>query len=656
MSDPSKHIFAFPPEQQAIRAKCFHPNGTFVEFAEKEIEQSIPERFEKIVRMYPNRVAVKTKNLLLTYSELNRTANQMAHAIVAQSGEVEEPVALLLEHGADVITAILAVWRAGKIYVPLDPALPHARNKAILEESQARLIVTDTRHRAYVGQIQQNHRLLNIDEPVGTSATETFGASMSPDNLAYILFTSGSSGQPKGVVQNHRNLLHQVKRETNGLRICADDRLILLRSCSAIGGVRIVLCALLNGAAVYPLDVAQSGHADLAALLAREEVTIYDSTPTTFRQFIPVLTDEQRFPHLRLVRLSSEPVHKLDVELYKKHFPRGCIFANSLGLTETAGSIRHNLIDHDTNVIRKTVPVGYAVEDTDVMLLDENGHEVGPEEIGEIAVRSRYLSPGYWRNPDLTRAKYVVDPEGGDKRLYLTGDLGQMLAGGCLVHLGRKDFQVKVRGYKIDVAEIERVLLALECIKAAVVVARADRDEERYIVAYVVPTTKPAPTISSLRRALSDKLPEYMIPSSFVMLSALPTTPTGKVDRGALPAPDRIRPALDAVFVTPRSKSERSLAAIWQEVLHIDRIGIDDNFFDLGGNSLRLAEVNRKADIVFERATPLMEMLALPTIRTLAEYLTRSQDKRNTLQKSRDRADTRRALREGRKRSRGEQG
>src|SRR4026209_1085871 len=146
MSDPSKHIFAFPPEQQAIRAKCFHPNGTFVEFAEKEIEQSIPERFEKIVRMYPNREAVKTKNLLLTYSELNRTANQMAHAIVAQSGEVEEPVALLLEHGADVIPAILAVWRAGKIYVPLDPALPHARNKATLEESQARLIVTDTRH------------------------------------------------------------------------------------------------------------------------------------------------------------------------------------------------------------------------------------------------------------------------------------------------------------------------------------------------------------------------------------------------------------------------------------------------------------------------------------------------------------------------------
>ncbi|MGZ9154639.1 MAG: AMP-binding protein, partial [Candidatus Binatia bacterium] len=427
-----------PSEQQAIRDKCFHPSGRFVEFAIDAMEHSIPDSFERIVRLNPNRVALKTKTLLLTYAELNRAANQVACAIVAQCGEEKKPVAVCLEHGAEVIITVLALWKAGMIYVPLDPALPHVRNKAILDATQARHVVSDTRHRDYLGQIQTNFRLINIDEPAGTAASENIGGSIAPDDFAYILFTSGSTGQPKGVLQNHRNVLNQIKRETNGLHICADDRLILVRSCSAIGGIRIVLGALLNGAAVYPLDVAQVGHAELAAVLEREEITIYDSTPTTFRHFIPVLAKEQRLPHLRLIRLSSEPVHKQDVELYKKHFPRDCIFANSLGLTETAGTIRHNLIDHDTKITSDTVPVGYAVEEMEVLLLDDNGHEVGADEIGEIAVRSRYLSPGYWGNPELTQAKFIVAPDGGDKRLYLTGDLGQMLADGSLVHLGRK--------------------------------------------------------------------------------------------------------------------------------------------------------------------------------------------------------------------------
>jgi amino acid adenylation domain-containing protein len=614
------------------------------------MEHSIPDSFEKIVRMNPDRVAVKTKNLLLTYAELNRAANQIACAIVAQCGEEKAPVAVSLGHGADIIIAILALWKAGKIYVPLDPALPHARNIAILDATHARLVVSDTSHRDYIGQVQRDIRVINIDKPAGTVSAENLGTSIAPDNPAYVLFTSGSTGQPKGVMQNHRNVLNQIKRETNGLHICADDRLILVRSCSAIGGIRIVLSALLNGAAVYPINVARDGHAELADVLAREEITIYDSTPTTFRHFIPVLATEPRFPHLRLIRLSSEPVHKQDVDLYKKHFSRDCIFANSLGLTETAGTIRHNLIDHDTKVTSDTVPVGYAVEEMEVLLLDDDGHDVGVDEIGEIAVRSRYLSPGYWGNAELTQAKFIVGSDGGDNRLYLTGDLGRMLADGSLVHLGRKDFQVKVRGYKIDVAEIERALLALDSIEAVVVVARADRDDDLSLVAYLVSAITPAPTISALRRALSAKLPEYMIPSSFVLLEALPTTPTGKVDRGRLPLTDRTRPALDAVFVRPRSECERSLTIIWQDVLHIDKIGIDDNFFDLGGNSLRLAEVNLKLHTVFEKDISLVEMFALPTVRTLAEYFTQPEDKLAKLEKSHDRAKIRRALKDGRKR------
>jgi amino acid adenylation domain-containing protein len=603
--------------------------------------------------MYPDRVAVSPGDRLLTYDELNQAANRLARKILDRQGIKNEPVAILLEHGADIIIAILAVWKAGKIYVPLDPTLPLARNKAILDATQAHLVVTRAPYRDYLGQTQKDLHWISIDELSSTVSAENVGAAIAPDHLAYILFTSGSTGQPKGVMQNHRNVLHQIKRETNGLRFCADDRLILLRSCSAIGGMRIVLCALLNGATVHPFNVTRAGHAELAELLARENITIYDSTPTTFRQFIADLPDEQRFPHLRLIRLSSEPVHQHDVELYKKYFSQGCIFTNSLGLTETGGSIRQNLIDQNTNVMSTTVPVGYAVEDMDVVILDDDGHEVGPEEVGEIAVSSSYLSPGYWRNPDLTNEKFAVDSEDGNKRLYLTGDVGQMLSDGCLVHLGRKDFQVKVRGYKIDVAEVERAILDLPSVKAAVVVARADSSDEQCIVAYWIPAATPVPSVSSLRRALSNKLPEYMIPSCFVTLDALPTTPTGKVDRKALPVPDRVRPVLEAVFVKPSSETEKLLAAIWQQVLRLDKIGIDDNFFDLGGNSLRLAEVNRKVNVVFQRTIPLMDMLALPTIRTLAEYMARAENKVPALKKSRDRADKRRASRDARKRPRG---
>jgi amino acid adenylation domain-containing protein len=642
----AENIMKLPPSQEAIRASCFHPNGLFVEFAGEEIEQSIFQRFETIARRYPDRIAIKTNDLVWNYAELDLAVDQLARTIAARSHERGEIVAVLLDHGADLIAVMLAIWKAGKTYVPLDSAQPPSRNRTILENTQAQLLVTNSRLRDYAAAIQKDIDVVDIDEPAGDSPLENFGAAALSDDSAYILFTSGSAGTPKGVVQSHRNLLHQIKRETNGLHICADDGLILLRSCSAIGGVRIVLSALLNGAAVYPFDLSQTGFMELAELLARGAITIYDSTPTCFRQFVTVLANQQGFPDLRLVRLSSEPVQRQDVELYKKHFSPACIFVNSLGLTETTGSIRHYFVDHDTRLESEIVPVGYAVEDMDVLLLDDDGREVGPGGAGEIVVRSRYLSPGYWRQPDLTRAKFFDDPVGNDRRSYLSGDLGQLSDDGCLVHLGRKDFQVKVRGYTLDIGTVERALLALDSINAAAVMAEADLNGDQSLMAFAVPATNPAPTISSLRRQLSQKLPEYMIPASFVMLDSLPTTPTGKIDRRALPARDRRRPALDAAFVAPRSALEGSLADIWREVLHIDDIGIEDNFFDLGGDSLRVAEVNRRLQVKLGVSMPLVDMFSLPTIRSLAEHLRASgrRDDPDTTRKGRNRAETRRAL------------
>jgi len=594
-----------------------------------------------MVRLYPQRLAVKSKTRPLTYESLNRIANHIARAISARRGAKEEAVAVLLEHGAEIIAAIFAIWKSGKVYVPLDPTLPCARNNYILDDTRATLIVTNTRGLSYAAQLQTGLDLVNVDELDFDAAIENVSLTASPDHCAYILYTSGSSGQPKGVVQNHRNLLHQTKKETNSLHICVEDRLILLRSCSAIGGIRIILGALLNGATTYPFSVKEEGQAKLTRQLLEEKITIYDSAASMFRHFAESLHGEISFPDLRLIRLSSEPVYLRDVELYKARFPEHCIFVNSLGVTETTGSICSYFIDHETQIKEGMVPVGYALEDTEIMLLDELGQEVSFEDIGEIAVRSRYLALGYWRQPELTQTKFLCDPHDPDKRVYLTGDVARFRSDGCLVHLGRKDFQANVRGYQVDITEIERVLANFDAIKEAAVIVREDRPGEHRVVAYLVPA-KEAISASDLRRSLAKTLPEYMMPSLFVTVEAMPLTPAGKVDRGALPLPGRERPALNTPFAGPRTSLEETLVRIWSEVLSLDHVGTQDNFFDLGGDSLLLAKIQSKLHDALAREVTAIEMLKYPNISALAGYLGAGKDEEPNFKSAENRADKRR--------------
>jgi len=254
----------------------------------------------------------------------------------------------------------------------------------------------------------------------------------------------------------------------------------------------------------------------------------------------------------------------------------------------------------------------------EVLLLDEDGTAVRPDDIGEIAIRSRYLSPGYWRRPDLTAAAFRPDPAGGPERIYRTGDLGRRLPDGCLVHLGRKDFQVKIRGFRVEVAEVEGALLSLPTVQEAVVVAREDRPGDRRLVAYLVPTARPAPTVTALRQTLAAVVPDYMLPAAYVLLDALPKTPGGKVDRRALPPPGRTRPALDQPLVAPRTPVEATVGAIWQEVLGLDELGIHDNFFDLGGHSLAASQVLARVTETLHVDLPLRVLFAAPTVAGVA--------------------------------------
>ena len=628
MSDLSIFIAGLPPEQQAIRARCFHPSGSFVEFRKEEVEQSVPSRFEQMVRKYPDRLAIKTPCHTLTYAALNQEANRMAHAILALRSKDEKPIALLLEHDAPLITAILAVLKTGKIYVPLDPSYPLARITSMLEDAQPGLIVTNTKHIAFAQALaQQVCHVLDIDELDAHLDSENLGLSLSPDTLAYILYTSGSTGQPKGVFHNHRNVLHRVKSDTNVFHLCTDDHLSLLFSCASNASIGDIFGALLNGATLCPFSLKDEGLVNLVNWLIQEEITIYHSVPTLFRHVCGTLTGAEQFPTLRLVCLGGEPVYKREVELYQKHFSPNCIFLNLLGITETHNSTAY-IIDKDTQIEGSLMPAGYTFEDKEVFLLDDNAEGVAQGHIGEIAIRSRYLSPGYWKKPRLTQAKFLPDPQGGDKRIYRTGDLGRMAPDGCLFHLGREDFQVKVRGYRVEVSEIEMALLEYGAIREAAVVGREIQCGDRRLVAYFVPTGQPAATVTELRNFLKDRLPDYMIPSAFVMLPALPLTPNGKVDRLALPAPQDTRPELDTPFAAPRTPIEEELAGIWAEVLSLERVGMHDNFFDLGGHSLAATRVVSQVIKQFQLEILLRSLFESPTVAEMAAVITENQTKK----------------------------
>lgn len=618
-----------PAAQEVIRAKCFHPAGTFVTFKKEEIDQSIPQRFEKQARKYPGRTAINTRSHTLRYDQLNQVANRLAGAILNQRGTGQEPIALLLEHGVSAIAAILGTLKAGKIYVPLDTTYPQARIGYILEDSQAAVIVTNNRNFSLALELAKNERqqVLNIDELDANASVEEPDSCTSPDSPAWILYTSGSTGQPKGVVQTHRNVLHDIRNYTNTFHIGKNDRLILLTSYSVVDTVRTMYGALLNGASLYPLDVKEEGLTHLAEWLIQHEITIYRSFSTLFRHFINDLDGKKQFPKLRLLYLAGEPVYRRDVELYKRHFSPDCIFTNGIGSTECL-TYRWYLMNKETQIDNNNIPVGYPLEDMEVVLLDDDGKDVGFNQVGEMSVRSRYLSPGYWRKPELSQAKFLPDPNGGDERIYRTGDLGVMFDDGCLVHMGRKDFQVKVRGYRIEVGEIEAALLNLDNVKEAVVILREDRSGDKRLVAYVVPFGQPAPTLTTLRNALAEKLPDYMVPSTFVLMDALPLLPNGKLDRQGLPDADNSRPNLDTPYVVPQTTVEQTLARIWAEVLNIDQVGIRDNFFDLGGHSLAATRIVSQVIKHFQVELSLKSLFQSPTVAEMATVIAEYQGKK----------------------------
>jgi amino acid adenylation domain-containing protein len=569
---------------QPARASIVHPSNGFRPFEKAHIEQAISDRFEQQVYRYPDKVAVKTTLESLTYIQLNRLANQIARMILAKCGKSNEPVVLVFEQGAFLIAAILGTLKAGKIYVPLDPLQPRQRNAEAFLDSTANLILTDDLNFSYASELAANGIcVVNMDELDSTVSTENVGLSIDPDRLAYIFYTSGTTGQPKGIADCHRNVLHNIMRYTNSLGISAADRLTLLQSCSFSGSVSSLFCALLNGATSFPFNLQQEGSDRLASWVDQEGITIYHSVPSIFRL---IATGKYKYPALRVIRLEGDQASPKDLHLYKEFFPDTCILVNGLGATEY-GIARQYFFNKTTPVPNGVVPIGYSTEDMEILLFDESGQQVGVNCVGEIVVRSRYLAPGYWRRPELTENLFWNDTEDLSKRLFRTEDMGRLQADGCIEYLGRKNFHMKIRGQWVEIPEIEKVLHEFGAFKDVIVITVEDPGLGPRLVAYLVPSVKPTPKIDTIRKYLSQRLPALMIPTAFVMLDAIPLNSFGKVDRGALQAPSQVRPELTELYIDAQNLLQLQLKQIWEEVLQVRPIGIRDNFFDLGGDSLR---------------------------------------------------------------------
>ena len=594
-------------------------NGTATVGSLGDVEQSIPARFEQVAVLHSSRIALGSGAWQPTYAELNAAANRFAHALISHGGAAGDRVALLLRHDTLLMAAVLAVLKAGRVVVVLDPTNPPTRLKEILDDAETGLIVTDaTNHGLADRMAQPAHHVICFEEhsPGPTHKPEM---KIVPQAVAFLLYTSGSTGRPKGVMQTHRNILHNVIRLTQGMALRPEDRIILLASLSGGLGLSTMWCALLNGAALCPFSTRDRGVVGLADWLVEQKTTVYVSSASVFRHFIRTLEGGEHFPAVRLVRLASEPAISNDFAAYQKHFADGCILFSTLSSSETGNLTQHRLTKSD-RLVEKRLPVGWPGEGMEILLVDEHGQEVRDGETGEIIVRSRYLSPGYWRDEVLTAERFFGGDGPNDFRLFRSGDLGRRMADGALMFVDRKDTRVKVHGYRIEISEIEEVLARQPEVEGAVVCARATLNNDTQLTAYVVLRAGRTCDAERLRRRLRKILPGYMVPASFIFLDQFPLMPHGKVDRQALSPPSETRKRAHGAR-KPRDIVERNLTRIFESVLGVSAIGRRDDFFDLGGTSLQSVEVLAAIEEIFDVALPPSALVEHSTAERLAPLL-----------------------------------
>ncbi len=571
--------------------------------------------FESQVERTPEATAVVFGNERLTYQELNRRANQLAHHLVSLGVGPDVLVGILVERSLDMLVGLLGILKAGGAYVPLDPAYPTERIAFMLEDSEVAVLLTqhhlletvpDSRARVVVLDADW-HEIANKE---AKNPTYTGG----PENLAYVIYTSGSTGKPKGVQIPHRAVVNFLISMSQTPRMTAADRLLSVTTLSFdIAGLEIYL-PLIVGASVEIVsrEVSSDGY-QLLAKLASSGATVMQATPVTWRMLIEA--GWKGTPNLKILCGGEAISRKLATQLLQR---AGSVW-NMYGPTETTiwSTCSRIASEHEPIVI------GRPIANTDIFILDEFLQPVPIGVAGELHIGGDGLARGYFRRPELTAEKFIASPfaQNPTARLYKTGDLARYRPNGDIECLGRIDHQVKLRGFRIELGDIESALRQHRGINDTVVVAQEDTPGDKRLVAYFVPSQEPPATVSELRDFLKEKLPEYMVPSAFVALEAMPLTPNGKVNRRALPAREQTILAPAESFAAPTNDFESQLVTIWENVLGVRPIGIRHSFFELGGNSLVAVRLMQRIEQAFGKHLSIATLFQAPTIEQLAGIL-----------------------------------
>jgi len=583
--------------------------------------ESILERFAKMAARFPQRNAIsEASGQAWTYAELDARSSAIAVQILERADHNSETVAILMPHGALLIAAILGILKAGKIYVALDANDPASRLQAMLTDAGAHILLTDETNRALAESLTTSRiAILEISENVFTTFSESL-PTVAPEAGAWLMYTSGSTGTPKGVWQNHRGLIHHAEVYCELIQLTPDDRLSLLTSCSLAASATAIFSALLSGAMLCPFHLRSQGVERLAVWLREQRITVLHCVPTVFRHL--ARTPELRgcFESVRMIRLGGEPVLRGDVEAFQKLCSRGASLMHAFSSTET-GLVSALIIDQKTALQDLRIPAGRAVRDVEIVLSDANGGPVRAGEEGVISIRSAYLSQGYWRESEATDSAFQKVGSDSQVRIFHTSDHGRFRADGLLEHLGRGDQQVKIRGRRVDLSEVEAALRATDLFDDAAAAAPEDASGERRLVAYVVPRQDKNVTSQTFRNALRPLLPEALLPTDFVRMEKLPQTSGGKTDRAALPPLPAGKSVGFRHETRPRRGIEKNLAMIWESVLGIAPIGRFDDFFDLGGTSLLSAQILSRVQERFGVALPPSALLEDSTIERLAARL-----------------------------------
>jgi amino acid adenylation domain-containing protein len=595
---------------------------------------------EQQVARTPGAIALVSEHDQLTYRELNERANQLAHYLISCGVTADTLVAVCLERSVEMVVALLAVLKAGGAYVPLDPQSPPDRLALMLDDVDPLLVITSSTSRDV---LPAEIHTVELDEEWTTLLSESDenpAQPVLPDHLAYVLFTSGSTGKPKGVMISHRAIWNHMVWMQRALPLTEQDTLLQKTVFTFDASIWELFVPLFTGARlVLARPGGQQYSSYLVEAMLEHNVTVLQLVPS----MLTVLLGEPRLEECRSLRRMCVGGEALPVAQVKRFYQLlNAEMVNLYGPTEAA--IQTIYFECDRAEIEQrsggTVPIGRPIANVKVYVLDKRLNLAPCGVAGELHIGGIALARGYLNRPDLTAEVFIPNPLSGaqGERLYKTGDVARILADGTVEFLGRRDEQVKLRGYRIELGEIESVLNAHSQLRESVAIVREDTPGDQRLIAYIVPDVSeqepsfetaetenngspPPPhalTTAALQNYLRARLPEYMIPSTFVRLEKLPTLPNGKIDRKALPAPDAARRERASTYVAPRNQTEERLAAFWTEILGVERIGINDNFFDLGGHSLLATEAISRIRETFQTELSLRSFFAAPTIAALA--------------------------------------